>query len=158
MDKLTLNGFNQMLNEESDLTFFVNDNTYCLNLTHISNDGHQIRETKFQDKSFEDLIIQVESSLSKNHIKPNGKIAQDYLAINWLLNKGFLIKLGSAYGITFVTVNSKGQTEFDTPIYEQMIDENPTFEKALKPCNAWASDLISQIDPEFEQQDQKSTY
>lgn len=154
MAKLTFDGFNQMLNEESDLTFFVDGNTYCLDLTHVSNDGHQIRETKFRDKSFEDLINQFEGSLSKTTSK--NKIAQDYQAIDWLLKKGFLVKLNSCYGITFVTVNSKAQTEFDAPIYEQMIDENPTFEKAFNPCNTWAGSLISQIDPEFEIAGQKS--
>ena len=157
MDKLTLNGFNQILNEESDLTFFVDGNTYCLDLTHISNDGHQIRETKFRDKSFDSLVSQIESCLSGGKAaKTNGKIAENLPAIDWLLQKGFLVKLNSAYGITFITVNSKGQTEFDTPIYEHRIDEKPTFQKAFEPCNKWASDLILQIDPKFDLESQKS--
>ena len=157
MDKLTLNGFNQILNEESDLTFFVDGNTYCLDLTHISNDGHQIRETKFRDKSFDSLVSQIESCLSGGKAaRTDGKIAENLPAIDWLLQKGFLVKLNSAYGITFITVNSKGQTEFDAPIYEHRIDEKPTFQKAFEPCNKWASDLILQIDPEFELESQKS--
>lgn len=154
MENTLFNGINQMLSEESILKFFVDGNLYCLDLTHFSNDGHQIRETKFRDNSLENLINQLEKSLSLGSKRE--KQSCEYSAIDWLLTKGFTVTLNSAYGMTFVTVNTNKQTEFSEPLYEELLEKKPTFEKAFSSCNSWAGELASQIDPEFDLNDDKS--
>lgn len=153
METQTFNGINKILSEESDLKFFVKNGTYCLDLTHFSSDGLQIRETKFRDTSLSRLINQTEKALALDSKKAD--IACNYAAIEWLLNKGFIVTVNSDFGMSFITVNSKDQTEFDTPIFEERIDENPTLEKNFDLCNTWATDLILQIDPEFNLDTQK---